>query len=421
MVRPLAACLLSFLAFVQPGGSDNWPQFRGPRGDGHSPAAQPPLRWSEMQNVRWKTAIHGKGWSSPVIWGSQIWMTSATEDGRQMFGICVDRNSGQVLFDKLLFENPKPEPLGNDVNGYGSPTPVIEDGRVYIHFGSYGTTCIDTNTIKPIWTRKDLPCRHYRGPSSSPIVYENLLILTQDGIDLQYTVALDKRSGETKWKTDRTAEWDDIGQDGKPYMEGDQRKAHSTPIITSVGGRPVMVSAGSHAVYGYDPRNGRELWKVKHKGYSASFRPLIWQSVAFVPISYGRPELWAMRIDGQGDETSNVIWKVTKGVPSKPSPILIDGLIYMVSDGGIMTCLDIQTGAQVWQERISGHYSASPIYANGLIYCCNEEGKTVIVRPGRRLDVVAENQLSDGFMSSPAALGRALYLRTRSALYRIEE
>ena len=247
------------------------------------------------------------------------------------------------------------------------------------------------------------------------------MILTLDGIDLQYTVALDKRTGVTKWKTDRTAEWTDIGVDGKPYMEGDQRKAHSTPMVTMVNGRPIMVSAGANAAYAYDPRSGKEIWKAKHRGYSASFRPLIGFGMAFLPISYGKGELWAVKLAGSGDVTeSGIAWKATKGVPSKPSPIMVDDLIYMLTDGGIMSSLEAKNGLLVWQERIGGHYSASPVFADGRIYCCSEEGKTLVLKPGRKLEIVAENQLADGFMASPAIAGHAFFLRTKSALYRVE-
>src|SRR5438128_2077406 len=213
-----------------------WPEFRGPTSDGHSSAVGLPLKWSETQNVRWKTPVHGRGWSSPAVWGNQIWVTTATEDGRQLFAVCLDRGTGKVLLDRKVFDNPNPEPLGNDVNSYATPSPVIEEGRVYLHFGSPGTICLDTRTFKSLWTRKDLRCRHYRGASSSPILFQDKLILTFDGFDTQYTAALYTMDGETAWKTDRSADWRDLDASGKPFMEGDQRKAHSTPVITTVNG-----------------------------------------------------------------------------------------------------------------------------------------------------------------------------------------
>ncbi|MEI6809924.1 MAG: PQQ-binding-like beta-propeller repeat protein, partial [bacterium] len=227
--------ILSLLIFTT--ARADWPDFRGPTGDGHVTAADAnkpiglPLKWSETENVKWKTEIPFRGWSTPVVMDNQIWMTTATLEGNDFFAVCVDATTGRILFNEKLFHCDKPEPLGNNVNCYASPSPVIEPGRVYVHFGSYGTACLDTSNAKIIWKRDDLPCRHFRGPGSSLVLFENLLILTMDGIDLQYMVALDTKTGKTVWKTDRTAVWNDLDPDGKPHKEGDFRKAYSTPLI----------------------------------------------------------------------------------------------------------------------------------------------------------------------------------------------
>jgi outer membrane protein assembly factor BamB len=335
----------------------------------------------------------------------------------------VDRNTGRILLDKKLFENTKPEPLGNDVNSYGSPSPVIEEGRVFVHFGSYGTACLDTKTLTVLWQRRDLPCRHYRGPSSSPISFQNLLILTLDGADLQYTVALDKKSGETKWKTDRTANWNDLDPNtGKPVADGDMRKAHSTPVIVTVGGEPRMISVGAKAAYAYDPRNGKEIWKVDLPGFSASMRPVIYGNYAIVTTGYGGASLYAVPLDALSKVSpSQVAWKHNKMVPAKPSPLVVDDLIYLINDSGVATCLEAKTGEQVWQERVGGTYSASPLYVDGRIYLFSEQGKTIVLKPGRTLEVLATNNLPDGFMASAAVAGKAFYLRTKTHLYRVEE
>lgn len=412
--------LLAVMAGLAP-KVENWPEFRGPNGDGQSQTTGLPLKWSETENVRWKTAIHDSGWSTPVVWGNQVWLTTATKDGEKMYVVCVDKNSGKILHDEMLFENRDPEPLGNDVNGYASPSPVIEEGRVYVHFGSFGTVCLDTRTFKTLWTRRDLKCRHYRGPSSSPILFGDLLILTFDGADLQYLVGLNKKTGKTVWKTDRTANWNDLDQNGKVIAEGDLRKAHSTPLITTINGQPEMVSAGAKAAYGYDPRTGKEKWKVDYRGFSASFRPVIGFGMAFIPTGYSGSEIWAVKLGGSGNVTqSQVAWKYGRNVPSKPSPLLVGDLLYLVNDGGIVTCLDAKTGEEVWKERVGGHFSASPVAADGRIYCFSEEGKTTVLKPGRKFEVIAESALKDGFMSSPAVAGKAFFLRTKTHLYRIE-
>lgn len=402
--------------------TENWPEFRGPNGDGHSRATGLPLTWSETQNVTWKTPIHGRGWSTPVVWGDQVWLTTATEDGREMFVVCVDRRSGKVLLDRRLFQNAHPEPLGNDVNGYASPSPAIEAGRVYVHFGSYGTACLDTRTFKTLWQRRDLPCRHYRGPASSVILFDRLVILTLDGVDLQYTVALDKKTGKTVWKTPRTTDWNDLDDQGRPTAEGDYRKAHSTPLLIQVNGQPQMLSVGAKAGYAYDPRNGKEVWRVRYGGFSNSLRPVVGHGMAFLSTGYSRADLWAVRLGGSGDVTdSHVAWKYSRNVPSKPSPILVGDLLYLVSDSGIVTCLEAKTGREVWKERLAGSYSASPVYAEGRLYFFSEEGVTTVLQPGRALKVLAVNRLQDGFMASPAIAGRALFLRTKTHLYRIEK
>jgi len=420
MTRLLPCLWIILLVGLAPVGED-WPEFRGPTGDGHSPATGLPLTWSETKNVRWKTPIHGRAWSTPVVWGDQVWLTTATEDGRAMFVLCVNRETGRVLLDRRLFTNARPEPLGNDVNSYGSPSPAIEEGRVYVHFGSYGTACLDTRTFQTLWQRRDLPCRHYRGPSSSVVLFEDLVILTLDGVDVQYTVALDKKTGRTVWKTPRTTDWNDLDAEGRPTADGDFRKAHSTPLITTVNGQPQMLSVGAKAGYAYDPRTGKEIWKVRYGGFSNSIRPVVGHGLAFLSTGYSRADLWAVRMDGRGDVTdTHVVWKYSRNVPAKPSPLLVGDLLYLVGDSGIVTCLEAKTGREVWKERVGGNYSASPVYADGRLYLFSEEGKTTVLKPGRAFEPLVVNQLNGGFMASAAIAGRAFYLRTKTHLYRIE-
>jgi outer membrane protein assembly factor BamB len=405
----------------------DWPEFRGPWGDGHVSGpgnANPvelPLHWSETENVKWKTEIPERGWSTPVVLGGQVWLTTATADGHDYFALCVDADTGKIRFNEKLFHSDNPEPLGNNVNAYATPSPVIEPGRVYIHFGSYGTACLDTETAKVIWQRTDLRCRHYRGPSSSPVLFHDLLILTFDGVDLQYLVALDKKTGRTIWKTDRSVEWNDADVPGQMARDGDLRKAHSTPLIVNTDGKPQLLSTGAKAAYGYDPITGKELWRVRFPAWSAAPRPVYDQGVGFFVTGHGQTELLAVRIDGHGDVTdTQVAWKADSMVPKTASPILVDGLLYMVSDDGLVTCLEAPTGKQVWRSRIGGTYAASPIYANDRIYFFSQQGKTTVLKPGRTFETLATNSLPNGFMASPAIAGRAFLLRTKTDLYRIE-
>src|SRR5277367_5934527 len=256
-MRTLAAFLLFSFCGLAASARDDWPDFRGPWRDGRATAPGQtnllglPLHWSETENVKRKTPIPFRGWSSPVILNGQIWLTTATVDGHDFFAVCVDQETGKIIFDNKIFHCDKPESLGAAVNFncYASPSAVLEPGRVYVNFGSYGTACLDTASFKVLWQRDDLPCRHFRGPGSSPILWNNLLILTLDGIDLQYMAALDKNTGKTVWKTDRTAQWNDLDANGQPMGGGDYRKAFSTPIIIDVGGAPQMLTAGSMSTY----------------------------------------------------------------------------------------------------------------------------------------------------------------------------
>lgn len=406
----------------------DWPEFRGPTGDGHAaPSGSKdvgfPLAWSETNNIKWKTEIPFKGWSTPVILGSQIWLTTATEAGHDYFAICVDKESGKILFNEKVFHTDTPEPLGNgaSMNCYATPSPVIESGRVYVHFGSAGTACLDTKTAKVLWKRNDLPCRHYRGASSSPIGFENLLVLTFDGVDHQYHAALDKQTGATVWQTNRSVKWNDENVPGPLARDGDLRKAHSTPFITSVGGQPLMLSAGAKAAYGYDPRTGSELWRVEHNDYSTAPRPLFANGLAYLVTGHPKREMLAVKVEGRGVVTdTRIAWRLGSRVPRYASPLMVDGLIYLAAEESFLSCVEAATGAVVWTERVGGKFASSPISADGRLYFFSQEGVTTVVKPGRTYEALATNTLDGGFMASPAADGKAFYLRTKSHLYRVE-
>jgi outer membrane protein assembly factor BamB len=409
------ALVATLLALAQ------WPQFRGPDGNGVSTATGLPTTWSETQNVRWKTPIHGRAWSSPVILGRQVWLTTATPDGKQLSALAIDKDTGKIQFDLKLFDVPNPQ-FAHSFNSYASPTPVIEAGRVYVTFGSPGTAAIDTATGKVVWERRDLECNHFRGAGSSPVIFRNLLLMHFDGSDVQYVVALDKHTGKTVWQTKRSVDFQDLEPNGKIKADGDFRKAFSTPTIVMANGRPVMVSLGSMAAYGYDPLTGKELWRVVERGnFSSSTRPVAGHGLVYFPTGFNTAQIFAVRPDGSGDVTStHVTWKAPRGAPNKPSILLLDGLLYMVNDGGIVTCIDAVKGEEVWRGRLTDSYSASPIAAEGRIYFFSEDGKATVIAAGREFKVLAENSLDAGFMASPAVDGNALYLRTRTHLYRIE-
>jgi outer membrane protein assembly factor BamB len=402
------------LCSVFASAADNWPQFRGPNADGTSDATGLPTKWSETENIKWKTPLHDRGWSSPVVWDNQIWVTAATEDGTKDYAICIDKNSGRIIHDIHLWDNEKVYPLGNALNGYASCTPAIEAGRVYIHFGSYGTACLDTKSGKVLWQRRDLPCEHFRGPGSSPIIFENLLIFHMDGFDFHYVIALNKQTGETVWKTDRNIEYG--------TTNGDLMKGFYTPRVIQAAGKLQLISPSSMACMSYDPRTGREFWRIRYKSHSGAAMPLFGHGLVYINTGFGAADLMAVRPDGEGDVTgTHVVWVAKKSIGSKPSQVMVGDLIFNVHDKGVANCIDAKTGEELWSKRLTGEFSASPLYADGKIYYCGQDGVTTVVKAEREYVELAKNQFDDGFMATPAVTGKALILRTRSALYRVEE
>jgi outer membrane protein assembly factor BamB len=408
----MLALVCALLAAVTAPAAENWPQFRGPSGDGVSQATGLPVTWSETEHIVWKTPVHDKGWSSPVIWDNQIWMTTATANGKQSFAVCVDRESGRVVHDIRLLDIEEPQ-FCHEFNSYASCTPAIEQGRVYVHFGSPGTFCLDSATGKTLWQRLDLECDHFRGPASSPILYGNLLIVALDGYDYQYVVALDKNTGETVWRRDRNI---DYGTDN-----GDVKKAYGTATVIDVDGKPQIVYPSAGDTIAYEPQTGEELWRVHHGGMNASARALFGHGRLYINTAAGGLKLLALRVGGRGDVTKDIVWKSAQGVPTRSSQLLIGDALYMASDTGIATCLDAHTGKVIWQKRLEGNVSASPIAAEGRIYFANQEGQTFVVAAKPEYELLATNTLDEGCMASPAVYGKAIYLRTKTHLYRIEQ
>ena len=341
-------------------------------------------------------------------------MTTATKDGNKMYAICVNKLSGKIEHDIHVFDVKSPQAITNE-NTYASPTPVIEEGRVYVHFGTYGTACISTKDGQILWKRRDLNCDHEigAGPASSPFIYNNFLIFNVDGRDVQYVIALNKETGETAWKTNRSVDFSDV--------QVNQRKAYGTPFIIPRGNSNQMVSIGAKGVYSYDPENGKELWKAKHRGWSIAPRPVYGEGLVFTMIDRDRPEMWAINPNGSGDITeTHIEWKETKRMPPRASPIIIKGLLFVVDRNGYISCIEAKTGKSIWQKRMKGRFSASPILANNLIYFFNEDTVCTIIKPTRELEIVAENKLSDDkLMATPAFDENSIYIRTEKNLTRI--
>jgi outer membrane protein assembly factor BamB len=394
------------------GLAEDWRDFRGPHGNGHTSVKNLPTVWSETQNVRWKTDLPGEGFSTPVISEGRLWMTTAINEGKSFRILCVDEATGKLIHDQELFTVEKPAEK-HKTNSYASPSCVLEPGRVYVHFGTYGTACLDAATAKVLWKETELHCDHEVGPGSSPVLWKDLLFLNYDGIDQRFVVALNKSTGAIVWKTDRSS---------VPNPSNSMRKSFATPLVIDVGGRELLINPGADRVIAYEPATGKEVWFVEYSGFSNVPRPVYGKGLAFICTGYMKPQLWAVRPDGTGNITeSHVAWKNTKQIPAKPSPLLIGDELYFVSDQGIVTCLAAETGKQIWQERVGGNFSASPILAGGLIYLFDEDGTATVLKPGKSKEMVATNKLDEGCQASPAVSGQALFLRTRTKLYRIED
>ena len=408
------ACSVAALSAPTSGQNDSiWPEFRGPTADGHADAPDLPLVWGEDRNIVWKVPIHDRGYSSPVVADGRVWLTSATPHGEKMFVIAVDLATGKTVIDRALFENPRLS-RKNELNTFASPSPVIEPGRVYIHFGRYGTACLDTASGETLWERRDLAYDDHEGPGSSPILFRNLLIFHSDGIDQQHVYALDTKTGETHWKIERST---DFGR-----MPPELRKGYNTPVIIDVAGKPHLISIGGQATMAYEPETGEEIWKVRIQGFSHSTRPLAGDGLVFLSTGFMTSTLIAVKSDFEGEmNQDDVVWTYRRNVPKLPSGLLIDSRIYMVDDSGIATCLEAKTGERVWTHRIGGIHYASPIYAAGRIYFFDNEGRTVVIAPGEEYEELAVNELASGFMASPAVVDKAILLRTETHLYRIED
>lgn len=403
----------------------NWPVRTGPLMNWNAlpeDAAGLPVEWSESRNIEWKLDLDGFGHSSPIIGDGRIFLTSATKDGKEQFLYSIDQTSGKVLQKTLVFQNPEPEPLGNEVNTYASPSCVLEHDAVYVHFGTYGTARLDPETSAIVWQRRDIQCRHFRGPGSSPIVWKGLLILTFDGIDTQFLMALDKQTGKTVWKTERTTDYGDLDQNGKPHRDGDMRKAYSTPGLVDVNGRTQVVSIGSRAAFAYDAETGREIWTIRHDDFNASSPPLFFGNHAILNTGTRSSNLLSVRLDEttHGDVTgSHVLWNRDKGNSDLSAPVLVGNRIFSVLNNGVVTCVNAESGAEIWKDRVEGTFTATPVAAGGHLYLCNEEGDCFVIRAADQFERLARNHLDQGCRATPSVASGHLYLRTFGRLYSV--
>jgi outer membrane protein assembly factor BamB len=416
MHRFALSCLFT-LVLARSLSAADWFQFRGPDGQGHTDEKLA-TEWGPKQNVTWRKELPGVGWSSPVAAGGKIYLTSAVPQGGDpkpnysLRALCLDAKTGEIVWDKEVFvEDGKTAPGIHKKNSHASPTPVVEDDTLYVHFGHMGTARLKAADGTKVWATQELAYKPVHGNGGSPVVVGKHLIFNIDGTDKQMVVALDKTNGKVAWKAPRN------------NTTGANPFSFSTPLVIKVKEQEQLISAGSGVAMALEPKSGKEIWRVTYgAGYSVVPRPVYANGLVYVCTGYNTPTLIAIKPDGRGDVTkSHVAFTVKKNAPHNPSPLAVGDAIYMVSDSGVVTCLDAKTGAERWNERVEKAYSSSPIFAGGLIYLLDESGTTTVVKPGDSYDELAKNKLGEKTQASFGVDGDALLLRTEKALYRIEK
>lgn len=412
-VRRVLATLAFCVSFVATVRAENWPEFRGPTGQGLSSETGLPVEWSEERNVAWKVAIPGGGWSSPIYWDGRLFLTAAlpVEGGepndQHLAALCLDASDGKILWQKTLFGQRHEDVQGiHTKNSHASPTPLTDGRRLFVHFGPHGTACL-TLDGEVTWSRSDLKYDPRHGGGNSPVLVDDLLFVNCDGHDTQFVVALDAETGQDRWRKDR------------PPLRGEKGFAFGTPLVIEIEGRKQIVSPAADRVVAYDPANGEELWRFDYEGYSIVPRPVFGHGLLFVSTSFDDPTFYALR-PGLGKEP-DVTWSTKKGAPGTPSPLLVGDEVYFVDDRGVATCADATTGKTRWVERLGGNYSASPVFAGGHIYFQNEDGGTVVIVPGKEFESVARNSLPGRTLASYAIADSSIFLRTDTHLYRLKQ
>lgn len=417
----LLLILLFCIAFPRSFSQDgNWTHFRGSSLNGIAEKGDYPAVWND-QAIKWKTEIHGKGYSSPVVFGNQVWISTSTPDGKELYAVCTDFETGNIIYDIRLFSPAEVEGK-HSINTYASPSPCIEKDFVYVHFGSMGTACIRTTDGTVVWTRNDLKCKHVQGPGSSPVIYKNLLILHLEGTDVRYLTALDKTTGKTVWKTERPQ---------KPYeaLAEIGRKAYVTPIIVNVNGRDLLISNGSAVCCAYDPLTGEEVWQVVRGAESTVPMPVEENGIIYYYCGYmvdaeasNFTELIAVNPSGSGDITStNVLWRKrdNQNQTQMLTPVIKDGLIYTINTKNNMMCIDASDGKEVWSVRQRAGFNSSPVYANGIIWFCSVKGDVIGIKEGRTFEPVFQGLLDSGIWATPAFVRNSVIVRSERFLYRI--
>jgi outer membrane protein assembly factor BamB len=412
-MRILVFSMLLFASLGPVAQAEDWPRFRGPSGQGISTETGLPVHWSATSNVVWKAEIPGEGWSSPIIFGNRVFLTTATDNGVSCRVLCIDRKDGSILWNKEVFQQvPKRK---ERMNSYATPTPVTDGQSVFAVFGD-GSIASLSNTGGVLWTNRDFKFYSQHGLGASPILDEDLLIMPYDGSsegedkkvgwqkpwDQSYIVAVDKRTGQLRWKAKR----------------GQSRIAHVTPNILKENGNAQLISGAGDVVQGFDLKTGDRIWSVYSQGEGVVPSIVLGDGLIFTGSGFEKSTIRAVRTGGKGDVTkTHIAWETTKGVPTRPSFVYVKPYLFSITDGGVAMCLKAETGEMVWQERVGGNHSASPIFADGKIYFLSEEGESAIIEAQPEFKVVARNSIGERCQASCAVSQKQLFIRSDKNLY----
>lgn len=418
MNRPALLAALFFLPLLAQAG--DWPQFRGPTEDGHATAKELPTEWSREKNIAWRTEIPGRGWSSPALHKGRIYLTTAVvtageesspKADRSLRAVCLDAASGHIVWDREVFtQNGATAPDSiHRKNGHASPTPLIDGNRLYVHFGHQGTACLDLSGVK-VWENRSLFYQPQHGNGASPILVDGKLVFSCDGRDEQFVAALNASDGALAWKFNRPT-------------EARSKFAFATSSVFTINGKPQIISPGADMVNALDPVTGKEIWRVDYEGYSIVPKPVMGEGLIYISSAFDTPEVLAIDPTGTGNITdTHVKWIETKYAPKTPSMIFDNGLLYLVTDSGLVACREAKSGELLWQsDRILRDCSASPILGEGKLYVFDEFGKCAILAAGREYKLLATNEIADErTLASVAVDDGTIYLRGETALYCIK-
>lgn len=404
--------------------AENWPGFRGPTRQGLSSETGLPLHWSADSNIVWKTTIPGQGWSSPIVWGNRVFVSTVTDNNTQCRVLSIDRASGKILWDREIFEQVPKRKEGK--NSYATPTPITDGRQVYAVFGDGSIVALKFDgTIA--WTNREVQFYSRHGLGASPALHDNLLIMPFDGSnpigsagvypkvsdeerlgwqipwDKSFIAALDTKTGRRVWTARR----------------GMSRIAHVSPIVAKVDGKEILISGAGDRMQGFDLKSGELLWSIYAQGEGVTPSPVVGDGLLFASSGFEKTTLRAVKLGkAKGDVTkTHIAWEQKKGVPTQPSLLYVKPYLYAITDGGIATCYQPDTGDIVWQERIGGNHSASPVFADGRIYFLSEAGETTAIAPGSEFKILARNPLNEKCQASIAVSQGSFFIRGEKNLF----